>query len=70
LIQFLTAEDKINFLLYNNYYIINFFTANVGPKSDGRKGKKANYGSGKETLRFKANGEAQIEQVKHTKHAS
>ena len=36
----------------------------MGPKSDSRKGKKANYGSGKETLRFKANGEAQIEQVK------
>lgn len=35
----------------------------VGPKSDSRKGKKANYGSGKETLRFKANGEAQIEQA-------
>ncbi|GFG30132.1 hypothetical protein Cfor_09530 [Coptotermes formosanus] len=35
----------------------------VGPKSDPRKGKKANYGSGKETLRFKANGEAQIEQA-------
>jgi hypothetical protein len=39
----------------------------VGPKSAARKGKKANYGSGKETLRFKANGEAQIEEVKHTK---
>jgi len=35
----------------------------VGPKSDSRRGKKANYGSGKETLRFKANGEAQIEQA-------
>jgi hypothetical protein len=35
----------------------------VGPKSGSRKGKKANYGSGKETLRFKANGEAQIEQA-------
>jgi len=35
----------------------------VGPKSDPRKGKKTNYGSGKETLRFKANGEAQIEQA-------
>jgi len=36
---------------------------NVGPKSATRKGKKANYGSGKETLRFKANGEAEIEQA-------
>jgi hypothetical protein len=37
---------------------------NVGPKGDPRKGKKANYGTGKETLRFRANGEAQIEQVR------
>ncbi|XP_021918547.1 PDZ domain-containing protein GIPC3 [Zootermopsis nevadensis] len=36
---------------------------NVGPKGDARKGKKANYGTGKETLRFRANGEAQIEQA-------
>ncbi|PSN35413.1 hypothetical protein C0J52_23890, partial [Blattella germanica] len=35
---------------------------NVGPKGDPRKGKKANYGTGKETLRFRANGEAQIEE--------
>jgi len=35
----------------------------VGPKSDSRKGKKASYGSGKETLRFKSTGEAQIEQA-------
>jgi hypothetical protein len=37
---------------------------NVGPKGDSRKGKKASYGTGKETLRFRANGEAQIEQVR------
>ncbi|XP_067006708.1 PDZ domain-containing protein GIPC3 [Anabrus simplex] len=35
---------------------------NIGPKGDGRKTKKANYGSGKETLRFRANGNAQIEE--------
>ncbi|XP_069674901.1 PDZ domain-containing protein GIPC3 isoform X2 [Periplaneta americana] len=35
---------------------------NVAPKGDSRKGKKANYGTGKETLRFRANGEAQIEE--------
>ncbi|EZA49812.1 hypothetical protein DMN91_004298 [Ooceraea biroi] len=36
----------------------------IGPRSDLRKGKKAGYGSGKETLRFKADGSAQIiEQV-------
>ncbi|XP_020296423.1 PDZ domain-containing protein GIPC3 isoform X2 [Pseudomyrmex gracilis] len=36
---------------------------NIGPRGDHRKGKKASYGSGKETLRFKADGSAQIEQV-------
>lgn len=36
---------------------------NVGPKGDPRKGKKANYGTGKETLRFRANGQAQIEEL-------
>jgi hypothetical protein len=44
--------------------MINFLAVNVGPKGDPRKGKKANYGTGKETLRFRANGEAQIEQVR------
>lgn len=36
--------------------------ANIGPNSSGaRAGRKQNYGSGKETLRFKANGQATIE---------
>ncbi|XP_015601623.1 PDZ domain-containing protein GIPC3 [Cephus cinctus] len=35
----------------------------IGPRSDPRKGKKQAYGSGKETLRFKADGSAQIEKV-------
>lgn len=34
----------------------------LGPRSDPRKGKKAAYGSGKETLRFKADGKAAIEE--------
>lgn len=34
----------------------------IGPKTSGAKsGRKQNYGSGKETLRFKANGQATIE---------
>nr|CAD7575433.1 unnamed protein product [Timema californicum] len=33
---------------------------NVGPKGDSRKNKKANYGTGKETLRFNSNGKAEI----------
>lgn len=35
----------------------------IGPRSDPRKGKKPGYGSGKETLRFKADGNAQIQTV-------
>lgn len=45
-------------------YVVNIIrsvAANIGPRSDPRKTKKANYGSGKETLRLRANGEAQIE---------
>lgn len=42
----------------------------IGPRGDLRKGKKAGYGSGKETLRFKADGSAQIvEQVRKTRTA-
>lgn len=39
----------------------------IGPKtSSARAGKKQSYGSGKETLRFKANGQATIEnEVSH-----
>lgn len=33
---------------------------NIGPRGDLKKGKKSGYGSGKETLRFKADGSAQI----------
>lgn len=35
----------------------------IGPRGDIRKGKKPSYGSGKSTLRFKADGSAQIEKV-------
>ncbi|CAL7942508.1 unnamed protein product [Xylocopa violacea] len=34
--------------------------ANIGPRGDTKKGKKSGYGTGKETLRFKADGSAQI----------
>lgn len=34
--------------------------ANIAPRGDGKKGKKSGYGTGKETLRFKADGSAQI----------
>ncbi|XP_065214295.1 PDZ domain-containing protein GIPC3 isoform X1 [Planococcus citri] len=36
---------------------------NIEPRNNSRRGKKSNYGSGKETLRFKANGSVQIEKV-------
>ncbi|XP_047501018.1 PDZ domain-containing protein GIPC1-like isoform X2 [Penaeus chinensis] len=35
--------------------------ANIGPRSDPRSGSKKGYGSGKQTLRFKANGQAEVE---------
>ncbi|KAF7414686.1 hypothetical protein HZH68_003175 [Vespula germanica] len=35
---------------------------NIGPRGDLKKGKKSAYGSGKETLRFKADGSAQVVQ--------
>ncbi|XP_035717611.1 PDZ domain-containing protein GIPC3-like [Vespa mandarinia] len=36
---------------------------NIGPRGDLKKGKKSGYGSGKETLRFKADGSAQVVQT-------
>ncbi|XP_076236345.1 PDZ domain-containing protein GIPC-like protein kermit [Calliopsis andreniformis] len=33
---------------------------NIGPRGDSKRGKKSGYGTGKETLRFKADGSAQI----------
>lgn len=36
----------------------------IGPRGDPRKGKHQSFGSGKQTLRFKADGSAQIEKVK------
>ncbi|XP_050686424.1 PDZ domain-containing protein GIPC1-like [Eriocheir sinensis] len=35
--------------------------ANIGPRSDPRASGKKGYGSGKQTLRFKANGQAEVE---------
>ena len=44
--------------------ICNFFlSANIGPRSGPGAGKKASYGSGKQTLRLKSNGTAAIEEV-------
>lgn len=37
--------------------------ANIGPRSGGTGGKKQGYGSGKQTLRFRANGPAKVEEV-------
>lgn len=39
--------------------------ASIAPKTAGKTGKKA-YGSGKETLRFKAGGEVEIEEQVRT----
>lgn len=35
--------------------------ANIGPRSDPRSNSKKGYGSGKKTLRFKSNGQAEVE---------
>ena len=40
-----------------------FIAANIGPRSGPGTGKKASYGSGKQTLRLKSNGTAAIEEV-------
>lgn len=37
--------------------------ANIGPRNGGPGGKKQGYGSGRQTLRFKANGPAKVEEV-------
>jgi len=37
--------------------------ANIGPRNGGTGGKKQGYGSGRQTLRFKANGPAKVEEV-------
>jgi hypothetical protein len=39
------------------------FAANIGPRSGGGGGKSKSYGSGRQTLRFKANGSAKVEEV-------
>ncbi|MPC90899.1 PDZ domain-containing protein GIPC2 [Portunus trituberculatus] len=36
-------------------------SANIGPRTDPRASGKKGYGSGKQTLRFKANGQAEVE---------
>ena len=38
-------------------------SANIGPRSGPGSGKKASYGSGKQTLRLRANGPAQVEEI-------
>lgn len=38
----------------------------IGPRGEVKKGKKPSYGTGKETLRFKADGSAQIEKVRES----
>ena len=39
------------------------FLANIGPRNGGGGMKKSGYGSGRQTLRFKSNGEAKVEDV-------
>ena len=44
-------------------WFVFFLSANIGPRSGPGTGKKASYGSGKQTLRLKSNGTAAIEEV-------
>ena len=41
----------------------NHITANIGPRNGGTGGKKQGYGTGRQTLRFRANGPAKVEEV-------
>ena len=43
--------------------IIPLDSANIGPRSGPGTGKKASYGSGKQTLRLRANGPAEVEET-------
>ena len=47
-------------------FILNVLGA-IGPRSGPGTGKKAGYGSGKQTLRLKANGTAAIEEVDNSR---
>ena len=51
------------------YHFLIFFliTGAIGPRSGPGAGKKASYGSGKQTLRLKANGTAAIEEVDNSR---
>lgn len=47
---------------YFNLNVFLYFSANIEARSNPRKGKKPGLGTGRETLRFKANGKCQIEE--------
>ena len=42
---------------------MSYFSANIGPRNSGSAGGKKGYGTGRQTLRFKSNGEAKVEEV-------
>ena len=44
-------------------YFCNHQSANIGPRTNPGSNKKAAYGSGKETLRLRANGPARVEEA-------
>ena len=43
--------------------VLFLWSANIGPRNGGGGLKKGGYGSGRQTLRFKSNGEAKVEEV-------
>ena len=52
---------------FENILKIILFSGAIGPRSGPGTGKKASYGSGKQTLRLKANGTAAIEEVDNSR---
>ena len=58
---------KNNIENIENILKIILFSGAIGPRSGPGTGKKASYGSGKQTLRLKANGTAAIEEVDNSR---
>ena len=57
------ATDLSMFTPKYHFLIFFLITGAIGPRSGPGTGKKASYGSGKQTLRLKSNGTAAVEEV-------
>ena len=64
----MNAATDLNMFTPKYHFLIFFLiTGAIGPRSGPGAGKKASYGSGKQTLRLKANGTAAIEEVDNSR---